>query len=309
MEEISQGGMNPKAEQVHVSIQHLDLKQIAESGQCFRWKRVNGSEEKGENTEAGILYEIPAFRKKLRVMQRGEWFTFFCGEKEFQEIWSPYLDLDTPYEEFLSSVDEEDDFLRAAAQYGSGIRILRQDPWETAVSFIISQCNNIPRIKGCIEKICTYFGEEGYHFPSPERLAGLEGEELLLFRKGCSLGYRDEYILNFAKKVAEGSFSLEECGRLPYEDCVRELRSMQGIGQKVADCIALYGFHKIDAFPIDVHMKKILYGYYFTPELEKLPRSRQLKVIEEKYFSRYTGYRGIIQQWMFAYELLKLHFQ
>lgn len=294
---------NQEISQFHISIKYLDLAQIADSGQCFRWKRVELPGEMSKSTADGVLYEIPAFHKKLRVMQRGEDFTFFCNETEFQEIWSPYLDLAAPYETYLSSVDEGDTFLEEAALYGSGIRILQQDPWEAAVSFIISQCNNIPRIKGCIEKICTYFGEEGCHFPSPERLAGLTGEELSLFRKGCSLGYRDEYILNFAKKVAEGSFSLEECGKLPYEDCVRELRSLQGIGQKVADCIALYGFHKTDAFPVDVHMKKILYEHYFTSDLEKLPRSRQLKVMEERYFSQYAGYRGIVQQWIFAYEL------
>lgn len=300
--------------QVHVSISNLDLAQIADSGQCFRWRRIEKletagrMEEKGKNdidgmNEEDILYEIPAFHRKLRVMQRGQEFTFFCSEEEFQEIWSPYLDLSAPYENWLNSVDDNDTFLKAAAAHGSGIRILRQDPWEAAVSFIISQCNNIPRIKGCIEKICTYFGDEEIYFPSPERIARLEGEELLLFRKGCSLGYRDEYILNFAKKVAEGIFSLEECGKLPYEECVEQLKSVTGIGQKVADCIALYGFHKIDAFPIDVHMKQILYGHYFSPDLEKLPRAKQLKAMEERHFSRYSGYRGVVQQWIFAYEL------
>lgn len=280
--------------QTEMVIKNLNLDQIACSGQCFRWRKQ------------GELYEIPAFHRKLRVIQRGEHFTFFCSEKEFHEVWSPYLDLSGPYEMYLSSVNGKDIFLKAASSYGSGIRILRQDPWEAAVSFMISQCNNIPRIKGCIEKICTYFGEEGYYFPTPERLAGLEGEELLLFRKGCSLGYRDEYILNFAKKVADGSFSLEECGKLSYEDCVENLKILQGVGQKVADCIALYGFHKIDAFPIDVHMKQILYGHYFTPDLEKLPHGKQLKAMEDRYFSQYSGYRGVVQQWIFAYELWRI---
>ena len=301
--------------QVYAVIKNLDLTRIAQSGQCFRWKKVEQEEEGdnaeqacqgewGKSTECSAEYEIPAFHRKLRVRQQGESFTFFCSEETVQNVWRSYLDFDTPYEEYLASVDERDSFLKAAAAYGNGIRILRQDPWEAAVSFLISQCNNIPRIKGCIEKICAHFGEEGYYFPSPERLAGLTEEELLVFRKECSLGYRDEYILNFAKKVSEGSFSLEECGKLPYEECVRELRTLQGVGQKVADCIALYGFHKIDAFPIDVHMKRILYERYFTPDLETFSRSKQLKAMEERNFSQYTGYRGIVQQWIFAYNLI-----
>lgn len=287
-------------------IKYLNLAQIADSGQCFRWKKAETEEEKAksENAEEGqdfSVYEIPAFHRKLRVMQQGEEFTFYCGEKEFREIWQDYLDLSADYGKYLDSVDETDDFLKKAAASGSGIRILQQDPWETAVSFLISQCNNIPRIRGCIEKLCSYFGEDGYHFPTAERLAGLEEEELMLFRKGCSLGYRDEYILNLARKVAEGSFDLEECGKLPYEECISRLRTLQGVGPKVADCIALFGFHKIDAFPIDVHMKQILYEHYYSTDLDKLSRAKQIKAMEERYFSRYSGYRGVVQQWIFAY--------
>lgn len=279
-------------EQYKTSIKYLNLDQIAASGQCFRWKKT-----------ADHIYEIPAFHKVLRVCQQGEEFTFFCREEEFHEIWEDYLDLSGSYETYLQAVDKKDTFLQAAAAYGSGIRILRQEPWETAVSFIISQCNNIPRIKGCIEKLCVYFGEDGYHFPTAERLAGLEGEELQLFQTKCSLGYRDAYILELARKVVDGTFDLEGCGQLPYEKCVCQLRTLNGVGQKVADCIALYGFHKIDAFPIDVHMKQILYQYYYSSDLEKLPKSRQLKTMVENHFSQYAGYRGIVQQWMFAYDL------
>ena len=277
-----------------MKIKYLDLVQTADSGQCFRWKKAN--EDKN-----GCTYEIPAFGRVLKVRQQGENFTFYCSEQEFREIWWNYLDLSGDYEQYLNSVDETDEFLKAASRYGSGIRILRQDPWETAVSFLISQCNNIPRIKGCIEKICRYFGEDGICFPTPERLAALEGEELSLFRKGCSLGYRDEYILSLAGRIAKGSFSLEECGELPYEECVRKLRTLQGVGPKVADCIALFGFHKIDAFPIDVHMKQVMYDHYYSEDLDKLSRTKQLKTMEDRYFSRYSGYRGIIQQWIFAY--------
>lgn len=275
-----------------IQIANLNLEQIANSGQCFRWKKIS------ENT-----YEIPAFHKVLRVQQEGEDFTFFCTETEFQEIWKDYLDLSADYEQYLQSVAQGDSFLQAAAAYGSGIRILQQDPWETAVSFLISQCNNIPRIKGCIEKICTAFGEDGYHFPTAKRLASLEGEELLHFQKNCSLGYRDTYILEFAQKVEDRTFDLEGCKELPYEECVRQLRTLNGVGQKVADCIALYGFHKIDAFPIDVHMKQILYRHYCSPEVEQLPKTKQVRYMAENHFSQYTGYRGIVQQWMFAYDL------
>lgn len=282
-----------------MTIKYLDLKQTADSGQCFRWKRA-------DTGSGDCIYEIRAFGRVLRVRQQGENFTFSCSEQEFRDIWWDYLDLSGDYEGYLNSVDETDGFLKAASEYGRGIRILRQDPWETAVSFLISQCNNIPRIKGCIEKICRYFGEDGVSFPDAGRLAGLKGEELSLFREGCSLGYRDKYILDLASRVAGGSFCLEECGKLPYEECVRQLRTLQGVGPKVADCIALFGFHKIDAFPIDVHMKQVLYDHYYSDDLEKLPGSRQLKIMEERHFSRYRGYRGIVQQWIFAYEIRKI---
>lgn len=306
--------MNNPCETYEVNIRFLDLAGIANSGQCFRWKEMkeavkNDTEVKNtdiQNAEKGeeiSVYEIPAYHRKLRVMQQRDHFTFYCSEKEFREIWWDYLDLSGDYGRYLDSVEETDVFLKAAAAYGSGIRILKQEPWETAVSFLISQCNNIPRIRGCIEKLCHYFGDEGYYFPSPERLAGLEGEELELFQKGCSLGYRDQYILDLARKVAEGSFNLEECGKLSYEECIRQLKTLQGVGQKVADCIALFGFHKIDAFPVDVHMKQILYEHYYSADLDKLSRTRQLKAMEERHFSRYSGYRGIVQQWIFGYSL------
>lgn len=302
----------------------LDLERIAGSGQCFRWRRLDPVaflEERGaglrevpeevwkifpafpEGILEAVMYEIPAFHRKLQILQKGEDFLFFCSGEEFESLWRSYLDLDGPYEAWLDSVPGEDVYLTRAAAYGRGIRILRQDPWETAVSFLISQCNNIPRIRGCIEKLCRNFGDEGYHFPDAKRLAGLEGEELERFQKGCSLGYRDQYILSLAKRVASGDFSLEACGALPYEACVKELKTLSGVGQKVADCMALFGFHKTDAFPIDVHMKDILYAHYYSPELEGLSGKKQLERMVEQHFSRYRGYRGIVQQWMFAAEI------
>ncbi|MDO5409038.1 MAG: DNA glycosylase [Lachnospiraceae bacterium] len=289
-------------ERYQIKIRNLNLARIADSGQCFRWKRM---EMETEADGGGDVYEIPAFHRKLKVMQQGEVFTFFCGEREFHEIWENYLDLKEPYDRYLASVDENDDFLKQASLFGGGIRILRQEPWETAVSFLISQCNNIPRIRGCIEKLCYYFGDEKYYFPSAERLAGLKGNELECFRSRCSLGYRDEYILNLARRVTEGSFSLEECGKLSYKECTAELRKLQGVGAKVADCIALFGFHKIDAFPVDVHIKQILYEHYYDRELEAFSGKKQVEMMVERHFSRYSGYRGIVQQWIFAYELYR----
>lgn len=261
-------------------IADLDLRQIAESGQCFRMV------QKSEG-----VYAVSAFEKYLEIEQKGDLFFFSCTEKEFEETWEDYLDLHTDYGAIKKSVDEEDAYLQEAVREGWGIRILRQDLWEMIVTFLVSQNNNISRIRKSIELLCHTIGEEQYTgdgvkyyaFPKPEAVvrAGMEVLSTL------GLGYRDKYIFRTAQAVLNGSLDLEMLRAADYETAHRELVKQYGIGKKVADCICLFGLYHIEAFPVDTHVKKILETHY--------PKGFP--------HDRYKGYAGILQQYMFYYDL------
>ena len=245
-------------------IDHMNLNQIANSGQCFRWQQIN------DNT-----YKIPAFGKELTISQDGNTFILSCDENEWNSLWRNYFDLDTNYNEVENIIMESnDDFLKAAYEFGSGIRILRQDLWEVIVSFIISQNNNIPRIKKSIEKLCD---EVGGKFPTSDELLQMD-----LSNKG--LGYREEYIRNIC------SCSIFDFGMLEgftYEQSNKILTKFKGIGKKVSACICLFGLHYLDAFPIDVHIRKIIDREYGG----ELP---------DWAFGKYAG---LFQQYLFYYEI------
>lgn len=257
-----------------VTINDMNLAQIADSGQCFRFQCLDKNK-----------WGVKALERYVEIMQQENMFTFSCDEEEFHLVWSHYFDLETDYAAIKASVEEEDLYLKEAVRNGAGIRLLNQDLWEMVVSFLISQNNNIPRIKKSIELLCDRFDSNG-NFPDAQRLdeAGLEG------LKGLGLGYRDKYIAALAKAVCEGSFDLEHLKKVDYASAHEILMKQFGIGKKVADCVCLFGLHHIDAFPVDTHIKKILiehYPYGFC-------------------YEKYKGYLGIIQQYMFYYDLKKV---
>lgn len=261
-------------------IKDFDIQQIADSGQCFRLHMVSNGK-----------YALIARERYLEISQENEEVLFSCDEQEFEKIWRPYFDLDSDYRFFKDSIEESDLYMRAAAKYGQGIRILRQDLWEMIVTFIISQQNNIPRIKKCVELLCTQFGEERNHFrqekfytfPRPEVLAALPEDGL----SNCNLGYRARYLLKTARMVSSGEISLALIEKMNYEDARKELLKLCGVGVKVADCISLFALHHIDAFPIDTHIQNVLAEYY----PEGFP------------FGRYQGFAGVLQQYAFYYDL------
>lgn len=247
-------------------IDHMNLHQIANSGQCFRWQQIE------DNT-----YKIPAFGKELTISQDGDMFTLSCDEKEWNSLWKNYFDVDTDtdYDEAENIIIESnDDFLKTAYEFGSGIRILRQDLWEVIISFIISQNNNIPRISKSIQKLCD---EVGGRFPTSDELL-----QMNLSNKG--LGYREEYIRNIC------SCSFFDFGILEgftYEQSNEILMKFKGIGKKVSACICLFGLHYLEAFPQDVHIKRI---------------------IDREYGGKLRGwvfgkYAGLFQQYIFYYSL------
>lgn len=261
-------------------IEHFSLEQVCTSGQCFRMER------KDEHT-----YSVIARDKYIEVSQEGGETTFYCGETEFECFWKQYFDLDTDYHVYIESINPKDSYLLQAAGAGSGIRILRQDLWEMIVSFLISQQNNIARIRRCIQNLCEEYGQEkvsenGNHyfaFPEPEALAGLDEDAL----KACNLGYRSKYVVRAARSVMSGDIDLSAVEKLSYSKAKEELLKLFGVGEKVADCICLFALHQTEAFPVDTHIMQALDKHY----KKGFPKRR------------YKGFQGILQQYIFYYEL------
>lgn len=278
----------------------FDLDRIAGSGQCFRWRK-NGSG----------AYHIVHKEHYLQIRSLGSSdYALSCPEAEYKDIWYPYFDLGENYRCIRERVRKEDDpFLYDACEYGKGIRILRQDPWEMLISFIISQNKNIPSIQKCVELLCETAGRlkknpeysensdnsessenserpdgpEGsyYIFPTPEEILSMSDEALA----NCRLGYRCKYVKAAAADVAEGRLDLNRLCSEEEETTIQELTKVFGVGRKVANCISLFGLHHVDAFPIDVWIKRILENEYPGG----YPKDK------------YRPYNGIYQQYMFFY--------
>ncbi len=253
---------------------NLDLGQIAESGQCFRWQQL-----------APGTYGIPVGKRYLTARQKGRQIQLSCPEEEWEVFWKSYLDWDTDYGWIQQQADKNDPFLQQAIRCGRGIRLLRQDLWEVVASFVISQNNNIPRIKGCIERLCRAWGDWTaadcpaggfYTFPAPERLAAREREDLA----EAGLGYRDRYLLAAARWFQ----GISDCEKQKLGS--RELLAVPGIGIKVASCICLYGLHDLSVCPVDVWVKRII------EEVYQGVRPRWMD----------SPWAGVYQQYCFVYE-------
>lgn len=262
------------------AIEHFSLAQICESGQCFRM-----------STKDDHIYQIIAGNRFLQAEQDENVCTFHCSETEFEEFWKYYFSLDEDYSFYMGQINPNDIYLKSAAEFGNGIRILQQDLWEMIVSFLISQQNNIVRIRRCIENLCTRYGEERmtedgtiyYAFPKPEALAGLAEDALM----ECNLGYRSKYVVRTAKSIVAGEVDLEELKNLSYPEAKAELLKLYGVGEKVADCICLFALHHLRAFPVDTHINQALKRHY----KRGFPKRR------------YQGFEGVLQQYIFYYEL------
>ncbi len=242
----------------------IDLAATFECGQCFRFNRVADSKYKTEYT--GV-----AHGKLLRIADDGEFLYLNATNEEFTSVWLDFLGLKENYGNIHSEIlaKSNNKALHRAIEKGSGIRILKQDPWETVCSFIISQNNNIPRIKGLVETLSRAAGEEIsdgiYSFPTPEAVMSL-GEDGL---RALKVGFRAPYIYDAAKKFADCTIKADEILALPTDEAAKLLCSIKGIGPKVAACALLFGFSKYDAFPIDVWMKRVLKEHFssdFDPQ-------------------------------------------
>ncbi|MEE1239745.1 MAG: DNA-3-methyladenine glycosylase [Acutalibacteraceae bacterium] len=251
----------------------FDLPHTLDCGQAFRWEEI----------ENGIWHGV-AFNKylKLEKLNDGTIVLYNITEEDFENIWRHYFDLDRDYDKIITAISK-DETLKKASEYAHGIRVLNQEPWETLCSFIISQNNNIKRIKGIISRLCENFGEDmgGYYtFPTAEKIASLTLEDLSVLRSG----FRAKYILDAAKKVASGEVELEKLKTAPTNEARDELMKITGVGPKVADCVLLFALEHADAFPKDVWIKRAM-QVLFDGELPECAKS----------------YAGIAQQYIFLY--------
>lgn len=262
----------------------FSLKDTLNCGQCFRW------DEREDGSFFGVVKD-----KTLLIKQENDTLTLFNTTKQdFDNFWCEYFDFNTDYLKIKNLVCK-DEIMKKASEFAGGIHILKQEAWETLCSFIISQNNNIPRIKGIISRLCETFGEEiesgVYSFPTAEKIAQQTVESLAPLRSG----FRAKYIIDAAKKITNGEVNITRVRNSDFEKAKEELMTILGVGTKVADCTLLFGFYKIQAFPEDVWIKRAMATLYPNG----LPEE-------------YKQYGGVAQQYLFHYvrnfpEILKTH--
>ena len=255
------------------------LDKILESGQCFRpqkqadgWYRfISGGR---------VLYLRP---------EGGQSYTVRCEAGEWQGFWHSYFDLDRNYSALRQKLDGQDMFLQCAMDYGKGIRILQQEPWEMLVTFIISQRKSIPAIRTAVELLCERYGEPVetgketvYAFPTPQALCRA-GEAGL---QACGLGYRTRYVLHAAHDVAEGALDLYALASLSDEELYARLMQLDGVGKKVANCVCLFGYGRVGRVPVDVWIERLINEEFGGSDP----------------FPRFGSEAGIVQQYLFYYK-------
>ena len=261
----------------------LSVEKTFDCGQCFRFERVES--DRHEYEFGGVAYG----RAVSFAAENGTLYIYGANEEDYENIWKTYLGLDVDYDAVNADILSRSDnpALKKAMEFGRGIRILRQEPWETVCSFIISQNNNIPRIKKIVsalsEKYGTALGGGNFAFPTPQAvsMAGISGMAEL------KTGFRAKYIIDAADRVCDGRTDLcAISGMEDTESCAGKLCEIKGIGPKVAACSLLFGFGRYDAFPIDVWIRRVM-EKYFEPGFEP---------------SNLGPYAGIAQQYLFYYE-------
>ena len=229
----------------------FSLKSTLECGQCFRWKKL------ADGSFFGVVGN-----HSLWIEQKEDTVIFYdTTEEEFQQLWRNYFDFDTDYHTIYQQICT-DSVIEKAYTYTGEIHILRQQPWEALCSFIISQNNNIPRITGIIDRLCRQFGEPMkngvFSFPSPQRLASLHVDDLA----GLRAGFRAKYILDAARKITDGTIDIQGIYHSNIDEARKELQKICGVGPKVADCVLLFGFYRLEAFPVDVWIKRAMNYFY-----------------------------------------------
>lgn len=259
---------------------HFDLTETFECGQYLNFNKI------GEND-----FETAAFGKYLRVYQKDGKIYFETSRDDFENTWRGFFDADRDYKNIFETLRTRGgEILKKASDFCPGIRILKQDPFECLISFIISQNNNIPRIKKIIGRLCENFGDkiiykdkDHYAFPGPEKLAELTLDGLTVIKSG----FRAKYILDAAQKVNSGEINLDLIYDMNVTGGAEYLKRIKGVGDKVAACVLLFAYNKLDAFPVDVWIKKVLAKYYSE---------------NFDYKAAFGEYAGVANAYLFYYE-------
>lgn len=266
----------------------FEPKHVFECGQCFRWLR----EDDGSYT--GVVQG-----KVINVKKENDLIIFDNTNKEdFENIWFDYFDLGRNYGEIKKQLKVMDEYLEKATEFGKGIRILQQDGWEMLISFIISANNRIPMIQRAINNLSErygkfigeYRGKKYYAFPTPEELSTVSVEDI----RACQTGFRDKYIKSVVDYVNENDEDVLSYRKLDTSECIKELVKFNGVGPKVADCIALFGMQKYDTFPVDVWVKRVMEEFYVEDNLS-LPKIRKFAL------DKFGDLAGFAQQYLFYY--------
>lgn len=268
------------------NIKNFELKHVFECGQCFRWNR----------TETGSFIGV-VFGKVIEVDKKDEDLIIYnTNEEEFNKLWLEYFDLNRDYSAIKAELSK-DETLRKSVDFGSGIRLLKQDKFELLISFIISSNNRIPMIKRAIATISEKWGDEikykgknYYSFPTLQQLKDRTVEDF----EGCSTGFRAKYIANTIAEVNKDKALLDRIFSLSDDACHKELQSFSGVGPKVADCIMLFSMEKYSAFPVDVWVKRAMMHFYAAPE-------GSLKKIRDFARNKFGELSGFAQQYLFYY--------
>jgi N-glycosylase/DNA lyase len=267
-------------------VKDFDLFHVFESGQTFRWH----PEEDGSYT--GVVGQ-----RVVNLRREGDDLVMVnCTERDFIGFWHHYFDMGRDYSAIKEKLSSIDDNLKAAIEFGGGLRIMKQDIWEMTLTFILSANNRIPMIKRAVNglaaqyghKICEFRGRDFYSIPRPEELAVLEPEQVRL----SGVGFRDKYIVESSKMVMNGDVELEGLEELGYSDAKAALMKLPGVGDKVSDCVLLFASAKQESFPVDTWVRKVMEILYDM-------KGASPKVMKEFAKSHFQGMPGLAQQYLF----------
>ena len=293
-------------EQIYVleNVENFEPKHIFECGQCFRWN------EEDDGSYTGVVGNnvLNVKREQDNIIIKGK------IQGNIKDVCIKYFDLETDYDKIKATLSKIDDNMKISIQYGRGIRILKQNPWEALISFIISANNNIPRIKGIIERMSKKYGKEiewnnkkYYTFPTPEELSKATVRDLRLL----GLGFRDSRVYETTQIINDKEIDLEKLEKIEDINLLREeLLKFPGVGPKVADCIMLFSMKKYEVFPIDVWVKRVMTELYYNELIEnnkkeisienkqELPEIKNKKILELAE-SKFGKLAGLAQQYLF----------